>query len=136
MSNFLAELFTEGYKCNSLNAYRSIISSVHDKVDGYEVGQHPLVTRLIKGVFNTRPPLPKYTCTWNVQTVLEYIVSLGSNKELSLKKLTLKTVMLLALTRPSRSADLAQLDVGAMHPHPEGVSPPHTCPNNPDRVDP
>ncbi len=30
--------------------------------------------------------------------------------------------MLLSLTRPSRSADLAQLEVGAMHPHPDGVS--------------
>ncbi len=30
--------------------------------------------------------------------------------------------MLLSLTRPSRSADLAQLEVGAMHPHPEGAS--------------
>ncbi len=53
VANFLAELFTEGYKYNSLNAYRSAISSVHEKVEGYEVGQHPLITRLIKGVFNT-----------------------------------------------------------------------------------
>ncbi len=122
VANFLAELFTEGYKYNSLNAYRSAISSAHEKVEGYEVGHHPLITRLIKGVFNTRPPLPKYTSTWNVQTVLDHITSRGANNGLSLKELTLKTVMLLSLTRPSRSADLAQLEVGAMHPHPEGVS--------------
>ncbi len=122
IANFLAELFTEGYKYNSLNAYRSAISSVHEKVEGYEVGHHPLITRLIKGVFNTRPPLPKYTSTWNVQTVLDHITSMGANNGLSLKELTLKTVMLLSLTRPSRSADLAQLEVGAMHPHPDGVS--------------
>ncbi len=30
--------------------------------------------------------------------------------------------MLLSLTRPSRSADLVQLEVGAMHPQPDGVS--------------
>ncbi len=75
-----------------------------------------------KGVFNTRPPLPKYTSTWNVQTVLDHITSMGSNNGLSLKELTLKTVMLLSLTRPSRSADLAQLEVGAMHSHLEGAS--------------
>ena len=47
--NFLAHLFEEGYQYRSLNAYRSAISSVHDKVDGVTVGQHPLVARVLKG---------------------------------------------------------------------------------------
>ena len=46
VANFLAHLFTQGYSYNSLNSYRSAISSVHEKRDGYDVGQHPLVTRL------------------------------------------------------------------------------------------
>ena len=50
--NLLAHMFEEGYQYHSLNAYRSAISSVHEKADGYEVGQHPLVSRLLKGVFN------------------------------------------------------------------------------------
>ena len=50
--NFLAHLFKEGYQYHSLNAYCSTISSVHEKVDGYEVGQHPLVSRVLKGAFN------------------------------------------------------------------------------------
>ena len=58
--NFLANLYKEGYQYRSLNAYKSAISSVHDKVDGHEVGQHPLVSRLLKGVFNTRPPQTRY----------------------------------------------------------------------------
>ena len=66
------------------------------------MGQHPLVTRLLKGAFNDRPPLPKYTSTWEVQVVLDYLQSLGENESLSLKQLKWKTVMLLALTRPSR----------------------------------
>ena len=61
--NFLAHMFKEGYQYRSLNAYRSAISSVHEKVDGYEVGQHPLVSRLLKGVFNQRPPKPRYEVT-------------------------------------------------------------------------
>ena len=54
--NFLADLFQQGYQYRSLNSYRSAISSVHEKVDGYEIGQHPLVIRLIKGAFHERPP--------------------------------------------------------------------------------
>ena len=70
--NFLAHLFEKGYQYRSLNSYRSAISSVHEKVDGYEVGQHPLVTRLIKGAFHERPPQPRYSETWDVSKVTAY----------------------------------------------------------------
>ena len=119
--NFLANLYSEGYKYNSLNSYRSAISSVHERVEGYNVGQHPLVTRLLKGVFNERPPLPKYSSTWDVQVVLNYLKALGCNSDLSQKLLTWKAAMLLALTRPSRSADLSMLDLKTRSFKAEGV---------------
>ena len=53
--NFLAELYAEGYQYRSLNAYRSAISSIHERVEGQSVGQHPLVSRLLKGAFNQNP---------------------------------------------------------------------------------
>ena len=66
IANFLAELFQQGYQYCSLNAYRSAFSSVHEKVDGELVGQHPLISRVLKGVFNERPPKPKYqSSTWS-----------------------------------------------------------------------
>ena len=120
--NFLASLHSEGYQYNSINSYRSAISSVHEKVDGYSIGQHPLVTKLLKGVFHDRPPLPRYTATWKVDAVLTHLGSLGSNENLSLKQLTWKTTMLLALTRPSRSADLSNLDITGRQYRPEGVA--------------
>ena len=75
------------------------------------MGEHPLVSRTLKGVFNTRPPLPRYNTFWDVNVVLQYIKQLGHNHSLSLRQLTLKTVMLLALTRPSRSVYLSKLDI-------------------------
>ena len=122
MVNFLANLYQEGYQYRSLNSYRSIISSVHERVDGYTVGQHLLVTRLMKEVFNDRPPLRRYTSTWNVQTVLLHIFSWGGNDSLSLKQLSWKTTMLLALTHPSRSADLSQLNLSGKRDKPDGVT--------------
>ena len=86
------------------------------------MGQHPLVTKLPKGVFHDRSPLPRYTTTWKVDVVLAYLKSLGSNECLSLKQLTWKTTMLLALTRPSRSADLSNLDITGRQYRPEGVA--------------
>ena len=84
---------------------------MHEKVDGYEVGQHPLVSRLMKGGFNQRPPKPRYEVTWDVSKVLDHIESLGSSDSLSLQNLTWKLAIILALTRPSRSADLVMLDL-------------------------
>ena len=94
--NFLAELFREGYQYRSLNSYRSAISAVHARIDGHTVGQHPLVVRMLKGAFNERPPVARYSAFWDVGVVLRYLKSLGNNESLSLRSLTLKTAMLLA----------------------------------------
>ena len=88
VANFLADLHEEGYQSSSLNVFRSAISSVHDKVDGVEVGKHPTITRLLKGAFHERPPLPRYTSTWDVNKVLQYLKNLGPSNGLTLKQLT------------------------------------------------
>ena len=121
VANFLASLYQEGYQYNSVNAYRSAISSVHDRADGVPVGQHPVITRLIKGIFNVRPPIPRYSSTWDVQLVLNFLQTQGKSEALPLKMLT-KKFFLLAITRPSRSADLSQLDTSRMRSGVNSVS--------------
>ena len=90
---------------------RSAISSIHLRIDNVEVGQHPLVVRLMKGAFNKRPPIPKYSTTWSVGSVLNYLRSLGHNSEMSLKDPSQKLATLLALTTSGRSSDLQLLSV-------------------------
>ena len=119
--NFLAHLHNEGYQYRSLNAYRSAIASMHTPIDGVSIGQHPLVSRLLKGAFQSRPPLPRYTRTWDVGIVLTYINGHKLDQGITLKVLSLRTVMLLALTRPSRSADLAKLSLTGYRNTPEGA---------------
>ena len=120
--NLLADLFHQGYQHRSLCSYRSAISSVHEKVDGQPIGSHPMVSRLLKGAFHERPPQPRYSATWDVSVVTNHIVSLGDNQNLAFADLTLKLVMLLALTRPSRSMDLTNLYIRFRHYSPEGVT--------------
>ena len=110
VANFLAHLFELGYQYRSLNAYHSAISSTHNRVDGFSMDQHPTITHLLVRAQNSRPPLPKYSATWDVQKVLTHLEKLGHIETLS-RDLMHKTTMLLALTRPSRSADLCQLDL-------------------------
>ena len=63
VANFLADLFEQGYQYSSLNAYRSAISSTHERVNGLPVGQHPTIVTILKGAYNKRPLLPKYSTT-------------------------------------------------------------------------
>ena len=85
---------------------------------GILLGPHPLVMRLMKGQTTSAPLYPP--CR-NVHIVLSHIASFGVNESLSLKQISWKTAMLLALTRPSRSADLSQLDIRGRQYKPDGV---------------
>jgi len=95
--DFLSELFDQGLTYSAINCARSALSSYMSLDDGSVVGQNPLVCRLLKSVFQSRPPKPKYAEVWDVQMVLAYLATLHSVKPLTLKELTLKLVMLLLL---------------------------------------
>lgn len=120
VANFIADLYQQGYQYRSLNSYCSSISSTHKKIDGYPVGQHPTMIRIMKGIFNKQPQ-PRYTFTWDVSKVTIHISTLEDNRFLSLKSFSLKLVMLLALTRPSRSNDLSNLSIQHMKMLPDGM---------------
>ena len=45
-----------------------------------KISLHPLVKRLLKGVFNSRPPNAKYECIWDPQLLLTYLKSLNNQK--------------------------------------------------------
>jgi hypothetical protein len=111
LTDFLAHSFDEGLEYRTINTYRSALSGVLPPIDGFPVGQHPLVIRLLKGVLNLRPALPRYQRTWSVDVVLIYLRSLPRNEDLSLKLLTQKLAILLALTAPQRSSELKLLDL-------------------------
>ena len=67
--NFLADCFGEGLSYSTLNSYRSALSSTLCPCDGTTVGCDPLVSRLLKGIYNLRPPLPRYSSTWDVSVL-------------------------------------------------------------------
>ena len=119
--DFLSELFEDGLQHRTINSIRSAVSMTHDQVEGVPIGQHPLVTRLLKGVYNLRPPQPRYSDTWNVDMVIQHLQSLGNNSKLTLKVLGQKLALLMALVEASRSSELHALDVRYRVFKPEGV---------------
>ena len=112
---FITDMWKAGYGYNTINGYRSAISSLHAQIDGLPVGQHPLVKRAMTGVFNVRPPMPKYADTWRVDVVLDYINRMGPNAGLGDKALSHKLAMLLALTTASRASEIQGLDLAYMN---------------------
>ena len=68
-------------------------------IDGYSVGEHPIIARLLEGMFHVRPPEPRYSFTWDVNVLLTFLESWFPLSALELKRLTLKTAALVALFR-------------------------------------
>jgi len=110
--DFLTTLYDEGLTYSSINSTRCALSAILESpVSAYSTfGEHPDVKRFMKGIFQSRPPLLRYCKTWDVNLVLQYIGSMGNSQELSLKDLTLKLVMLVALTTAKRGQSLHLLD--------------------------
>ena len=108
---FLTSEFNSGKAYRTLNVYRSAISSTHAHIDFVRVGEHPLVIQLLKGAYNMRPPLPRYSSMWDVGVVLSFLESLGVNDHLTLKDLSQKLGLLLALTAMERVSEVIAHDL-------------------------
>ena len=74
---FLTEEFHKGKQYSTLNSYRSSISMTYVGVKGIPVGKLPIVSRFMKGIFNLRPPCLRYTSSWDVSAVLDFITAQG-----------------------------------------------------------
>ena len=78
-------------------------------IDGVPVGQHPVIIRSMKAIFNIKPALSKYNFTWHVGIAITYISKIDTN---SLKRLSQKLATLLALLCGQRCGEiLSVLDI-------------------------
>ena len=83
---FLAKL-SSALRYSAVATARSALSSFI-QLNGMKLGDHPLVTRFMTGLFNKKPALPRYVEIWNPQSVLEHLRNYPDTRELSLKQLT------------------------------------------------
>ena len=112
---FLADLHSKGHRYSSLNTARAALSALLSLNVKDKVGQHELVKRFMKGVFEQDPVVPRYQCIWKVKDVTDYLRSKAPARSLSLKDLSLKLVMLLALVTGQRIQTLQALDLNCIH---------------------
>ena len=108
---FLVALYKPGLGYSAINTARSALSSILVLEDGEKFGEHPLVTRCMKRIFDLKPALPKYTEIWDVNIVLGDLRAAAPLRSLSLKQLTLNLTMLLCLTTGQRGQTIHKFDV-------------------------
>ena len=79
------------------------------------------MSRLLKGIYNLKPPLSRYSSTWDSSVLTQYLGTLFPLNSLSLKQLTLKTVSLCALCSAGRSQTLSALSIRKLVQHKESI---------------
>lgn len=112
--DFLSGLYHAGLGYSALNTAKSALSSLIHLSGQVPLGNHPLICRFMRGVFQQRPSLPRYTEIWDVNIVLSYLRKLSPVESLSLKDLTLKLTMLLTLLSGQRVQTIHLLDLSSM----------------------
>ena len=113
-AHFVTFLFEKGLKYKTITGYRSMLSSILPRVEGFPIGQHPHIIRLLKGIFNERPPLKKLVPEWDLCLVLGCLRKppFEPLKDASLKHVTWKICFLVAITTFRRCSDLQSLQLG------------------------
>lgn len=113
MPKFLMDEFKAGREYRSMNCYHLARSSTHLPIQGFAVGIVSVAKRCLQ---------PDSLALWDVDKVLSFLRQLGANAQLSLKELTMKLIMLLALVLAHHSLDLTRLSVVGISELPEAIS--------------
>jgi len=100
--NFLSELYNNNASYSAIKSAKSALSHEICLPPFSSIGDHPLIRKFMKGVFNLRPPKAKCGFIWDVKVLFQYFDNLENNDELNDYDLTYKTLCLLVLLNGSR----------------------------------
>ena len=87
-----------GLSYSTISSVKSFLSTLIHIPGITKIAEHPLVKRLMTGIFNSRPTLPRYNFTWDTNIVINFLKRLDydnlSHKLLSYKVAALLTTVL------------------------------------------
>ncbi len=110
---FLQARSSAGLSHSTLRVYVAAIVAYHAPMGGQSVGKDPLITRFLRGVMRLRPRVRSRVPPWDLAVVLEALCKppFEPIEEVSERLLTLKTVLLFAISSLKRVGDLQALSV-------------------------
>ena len=118
---FLHSLYISGSGYSVLNTARSALSSVIVPSNQCTFGDTAAVRMFMKGVYQLRPPQPRYRSIWDPVAVLRALESWGEVRFLTTLRLAVKTVMLVLLASGLRGHTLLGFRVDQMFTHADAI---------------
>lgn len=110
--SFLAQLFDQGLSYSAVNSAKSaIVTVISTCTDSTTLSSSVVLQKFMRGVFASRPALPKLQCTWDVSQVLHFLEKLSPPKTLTLLWLSRKLATLLSLLSGHRGQSIHLLDL-------------------------
>lgn len=125
LANFLSSLAIQGKSYSSVASIRAAVCTFWEQLPEASPPTHSqsqIVNRVMKGIFRSNAPVPKYSKVWDVSEVVQGIRLMGPNRFLDLDALTRKTACLLSICSPQRVSELASLDLANMQAKREKIS--------------
>lgn len=107
---------------NSINVHRSMLVTTLDFDGEIGIRNNLLVKKLMKAIYDDRPPKAKYSTTWPIQQVLDLFKTWGPNTQLDFRRLARKTVLLVAITTFLRCSELSSIVFSSLVFSPSCVS--------------
>lgn len=104
---FLTMRFNENAGYGTLNSSRSAISLISKR----DISKDLIISRFFKGIFRRRPSAPKYSETWNIEQVLEYVENQDNIENLNLKIISEIATTLLVLVTAHRLQTIALINI-------------------------
>jgi hypothetical protein len=111
--NYLTLLQCRKLSYSTINLHRPAISMTLSNIDGTPIGSHPLVTRLVKGVFTKRPPSHKVPSVWDPAPIMD--IFMHWSLPLSRVQLVRKCAFTLTITSARRLSKLFSLKCNGQH---------------------
>lgn len=105
--HFLTERYQNGANHGTLNSARSALAIIATE----NIEANELIRKFLKGNSKTRPAKPRYDATWDVNPVLQQLEKLFPLESLTLKQLSHKLILLLALGTAHRLQTLTLIRI-------------------------
>ena len=118
VSDFLVHLFNSQLKVTTIKNYRSAIAAVHEGFsDGSTISSSPVLTQILRGMFNERPPRQRLVPSWDLGRVLENLAAVPYEPahRSSLLQLSIKLAFLIAAASARRGCEIQALTIQPGH---------------------
>ena len=115
-AQFLTDYFIKS-NCDysSVNTARSALSAIFPLTEGCTFGNHPIIQRLLRGIFKEKPSFPKYSVTYDVKKVFDYIQHCKISEETSLDILSKVLATFMCMLSDQRSQTFASISMDYLH---------------------